>query len=279
MGKKHKSHKLETPTAVKTEGNGAKDESELATALGVGQGGNEQTPEQGEPAPKAETAETESKAEAEATEPQAETETEGGDTDGSPEEASEQTDGTLAEMEKIAEQITDPEQKKKLLEQIRKWHAESTRSNQVKAWKAFDDDLKGTLPDIFKQMAAKHGVDLSNRQIRITFPNGVFSHTNSVVGKGKGGGNGSRQMPTRWTGKAQAGEQSHDSPNALALALGLKVTGCRDMVDVFESQGYTVTELPACERAEITIAKSDEERAKRLKALVKENGNFVVTKK
>ena len=182
-------------------------------------------------------------------------------------------------MEALAAKIPDEESRNKLLAEIRKWHTEASRSNQVKAWKAFDEELKTLLPTVFAGLATKHGVELVSRRITVTFPNGVFSHTNSVVGKGKGGGGGSsREMPSRWTGKAKEGEQQHDSPNALALALGLKVTGHRDMIDVFESQGYKVTELPKCDRAEKTIAKSDKERAERLNALVKEGGNFVVSK-
>lgn len=186
----------------------------------------------------------------------------------------------LAEIEAIAKMIPDEVSRNKLLEQARKLYADSQRTVQVKAWKAFDDDLKTRLPDLFTELSKKHGVELVNRRIVVTFPNGQFSHTNSVVGKGKGnGGKGSREMPTRWTGKAKIGDQAHDSPNALALSLGLKVNGFRDMVDVFESQGYSVTEIPACERAEVVIAKSDKDRAARLSAIVTPNGNFVVARK
>jgi len=255
MNKQERKAKRLARQAEGKSGNGSGEDKQLAETLGI-------------PVPEAEpetpTPEPEAKAEAEAETPPAE----GGD----PER------DALAEMEELAAKIPDEESRNKLLGEIRKWHTEASRSNQVKAWKAFDEELKTLLPTVFTELATKHGVELVSRRITVTFPNGVFSHTNSVVGKGKGGGGGSREMPSRWTGKAKEGEQTHDSPNALALALGLKVTGHRDMIDVFESQGYKVTELPKCDRADKTIAKSEKERADRLTALTKEGGNFVVTK-
>jgi len=139
--------------------------------------------------------ESEVKPEAEATpEPKAEAATP------EPKAEAETMDELLA---KALDSIQDPELKAKAIEQIQKLKQQAEKNEANKAFAAFDKEMKEFLggsedsKGYLAQLAEKHGVDLSNRRIVITFPEGKFDYSNGV--KGKGGGNGSRTgFPNSW---------------------------------------------------------------------------------
>ena len=244
----------------------SKEDEELAKALGLQQA----PPKEPEP----ETPPVDNKPEDPA---------KGGEKEGqTPEENNVPADPELAEIEKQVSLIPDPEIRQKTLEQLRKLYAEAHATKTAKAWVGFDNDLKTELPAIFEKLAKKHNLELTNRRIVVTFPNGKFSHTNNGLGKsGKTSGNGGsgREAPVRWPGKASDGKAQYDSPSAMATSLGLQVTGHSDMVAVFEDQGYMVTALPEGEKASDLVSKvADKDRQTRIQGLVK-GDKFVIQKK
>lgn len=126
--------------------------------------------------------------------------------------------------------------------EIEKLRTQAEKNVASKQWTSFNEELISEeigLPKYLGDLAKKHGVDLTNRKIIVTFPDGKFSYTNSPKGKGGGAGNGRSGFPTSW-GKAELVKegkviQTEKSPSKLAEALNLQVEGMRDMTDVFEN--------------------------------------------
>jgi len=112
-------------------------------------------------------------------------------------------------------------------------------SQQAQQRIAFDTDLKALLAENLPALIEKHGIDLSRRKVIITFPDGEspFDYTDVNLtasgSKSKGNDNG---FKSQW-GKSTLvkGEETteHESPSALAKALGLRITGHKDMPQVF----------------------------------------------
>lgn len=78
----------------------------------------------------------------------------------------------------------------KALEELRKLQVQALRNEAAKAWVGFDTALRGEngLPKFIGDLAKQHGVAelLAGRVIKITYPDGKFSYTNSPKGKGNG---------------------------------------------------------------------------------------------
>ncbi len=143
----------------------------------------------------------------------------------------------------IATAIPDPEMQQKAIDTILKLFQGEKEAKEAKKFVAFDNELKEKLPALFDELSKKHGVDLSNRKITITFPEGKPSYVNSPKdaksSNGNGGGGNREGFPSGW-GKATGPDGTeHKSPSELAKSLGLQVTGHRDMIDVFESPTKT----------------------------------------
>ena len=145
----------------------------------------------------------------------------------------------------------------KVIEELKRLQVEQRKSEQAKLRVAFDEDLKKALTSILvgdNGLLANHQVDLSTRKVIITFPpdNGSFAYSDVDLKSGatkRRNGSGEGAFKSSW-GKAiyQDGETSteHDSPSKLATALGLRVTGHSDMVQVFTKpiSAVTGTEIP-----------------------------------
>lgn len=145
----------------------------------------------------------------------------------------------IASINNIAAAIPDPEMQGKAIDTILKLFQGEKEAKEAKKFVAFDNELKEKLPSLFEELSKKHGVDLSNRKIIITFPEGKPSYVNSPKdaksSNGNGGGGNREGFPSGW-GKATGPDGTeYKSPSALAETLGLKVQGHRDMVDVFEN--------------------------------------------
>lgn len=183
----------------------------------------------------AETPETEAEAEAKAETPEAEAEAkaetekpEGGEPD------------EKDSLEAILNALPD-EMRAKALEQVKKLREQAFRAEGSKKWVEFDKALKNEadgLPKFIGDLAEKHGVDLTGRRVVITYPAGKFNYSNSPKGSSSSSSNRTG-FPTSW-GEATYEGNTHKSPSALATSLGLQITGHRDMIDVFQSQGYEV---------------------------------------
>lgn len=170
-------------------------------------------------------------------------------------------------LEQIVAQL--PENiREKALEELRKIQVQETRNEAAKAWVGFDTalrDERNGLPRFVGDLAVKHGVaeQLAGRVIKITYPDGKFSYTNSPKGsKGSGNGNGRNGFPTPW-GKAvvKQGDKTttYDSPSKAAEALGLQVEGMRNMVDVFENPHERGTKAPLPKRYKVDAVRGWEE--------------------
>ena len=81
---------------------------------------------------------------------------------------------------------------------------------------------------------AKSGLDLANHTIRLVVEDGKVKASLSGASAGGGQRNGKH-------GKAYYNGSEYASPSTLAKELGLKISGRRDMIDVFTHDGqYTV---------------------------------------
>jgi hypothetical protein len=140
----------------------------------------------------------------------------------------------------IATAIPDPEMQGKAIETLLKLFQGEKESAEARKFVAFDNELKERLPSLFEELSKKNGVDLSNRKITITFPEGKPSYVNCPKdAKSNGDSKRESSFPSKW-GKATGPDGTeHKSPSALAEVLGLQVTGHRDMVDVFENPTKT----------------------------------------
>lgn len=133
-------------------------------------------------------------------------------------------------------------------DQLVKLETEEKASENAKKRLAFDTELRAGLMVLLAGedgLVKKHGVDLSNRKIIISFPNGStpaepFAYANEDINKkpkrnGGGGGFKGGWLPDGKKAKLIDGSSvtEEDSPSALAKKLGLQVTGHRDMPAVF----------------------------------------------
>lgn len=144
-----------------------------------------------------------------------------------------------------------PELREKAQAELDKLVTQAERNKATKQWVAFDGALKDEekgLPKFIGDLAREYGVDLTNRRITITYPDGNFAYTNSP--KGSRGGNGRKGFPQSW-GKAELVKdgkvvKTEPSPSKLAESLGLQIEGMRNMPDVFENphERGTKAELP-----------------------------------
>jgi len=133
--------------------------------------------------------------------------------------------------------------------QLEKLEAEEKATEGDKKRMAFDTDLKAGLTTLLEGengLLTKHGIDLSHRKVVILFPNGTdtkeaFTYSNIDVNAGKakraGGGGGFKEswLPNDHKAEYHEGDtvRAFDSPSALAKHLGLRVTGHKDMPQVF----------------------------------------------
>ncbi|KKK65334.1 hypothetical protein LCGC14_2975180, partial [marine sediment metagenome] len=135
--------------------------------------------------------------------------------------------------------------------------AEKNEAN--KRYAQFDARIKDTENGIdawIKAVAKETGVDLSERKLTVSYPNGKFDYTNSAIGK-KGEKNGREGFPSSWGEATEVGKngkviQTQSSPSKLANKMGLQVEGMRDMQDVFQNprQLGSKAELPKNFRVE-----------------------------
>lgn len=134
--------------------------------------------------------------------------------------------------------------------QLEKLEAEENASEGEKKRVAFDTDLKAGLTALLEGengLLTKHGIDLSHRKVIILFPNGTdtkeaFTYSNIDInaGKAKRAGGGGGGFKENWLPNGKKAEYSEEntvtafeSPSALAKHLGLRVTGHKDMPQVF----------------------------------------------
>ena len=140
---------------------------------------------------------------------------------------------------------TDDPVRKAVEDQLNKLIKEQETTELARARVQFDKELTEALEGILagdSGLIAKHGVDLSNRKIIITFPNGEETFSLSDVDKNTGRASKSgKSFGTSWLPKdgsailvnGDGKEVKYDSPSAVAKALGLRITGHRDMKHVF----------------------------------------------
>lgn len=143
-------------------------------------------------------------------------------------------------------------------DQLVKLEAEEKTSENSKKRIGFDTDLRAGLMALLAGedgLIVKHGVDLSNRRIIISFPNDStpaepFAYTNEDINKktkrNGGGGGGFKGNWLEGDKKVQYHENGtcvslHNSPSELAKKLGLRITGHRDMLQVFTKPISAVT--------------------------------------
>lgn len=229
---------------------------ELATALGIGD------------------SETEPETEPEQTEAETdELAPEGGETvqpvaDAEPEEVID----LEAVLRKLAETLPEALREKARVE-LTKLYAQELATKIAKGWVSFDGEFKPAVEKLITELVAKHGLKPENQRITITFPGGKASYARGLKGKDKNGdGNSNRNgFPSQW-GKAMAGDREFTSPSKMAEVLGCQVNGkgagYSDMVDVFDSQGHPVLELPAGSKLNELLSKqTDPARRAKLEKL------------
>jgi hypothetical protein len=156
----------------------------------------------------------------------------------------------VTDAEQLVAQMPDSPLKAKLLDEIKKLKshasaglAQEAAKTKAKAWTEFDNELKvklggdGKTPGMFDELAKKHGVQLVNRRIVITFPEGKPKYSNAPA---SGNTNGTRSG----TGFKNGGKveldladgspvQHFESRHAAAKALSLQYEGRRDADQVF----------------------------------------------
>lgn len=152
-----------------------------------------------------------------------------------------------------------PELRDAALEQIGKLRVQAEKNEANKRYAQFDARIKDTENGIdawIKAVAKETGVDLSERKLTVSYPNGKFEYTNSAIGK-KGEKNGREGFPVTWGEATEVGKngkviQTQSSPSKLANKMGLQVEGMRDMQDVFQNprQLGSKAELPKNFRVE-----------------------------
>jgi len=140
-------------------------------------------------------------------------------------------------------------------------------------------------------MIERHNLAPSKEMtIEIAFPDGEAAYSRYPLGKDKekkrsGNGKGTREAVVPWGKAVGEDEVEHDSPTALAKSLGVVINGAEvkalgikegdkvlsrfdDTIHAFESQGYTVTELPKGSKLDKLCGnQTNPERRKRLEGL------------
>ena len=155
-----------------------------------------------------------------------------------------------------------PELRDAALEQIGKLRAQAEKNEANKRYAQFDARMKD--PDkgidaFIKGVAKEFGMDLENRFVKVSYPNGVKEvggYINSPIGK-KGESTSRNGFPSSWGEAKELGKdgkviQTQGSPSKLAEKMGLQVEGMRDMKDVFENpkKRGDKTEIPKIYKVE-----------------------------